>query len=61
MHPGLLVLRLAFYDLSKDTVVARGRWQLERAADKPWGRFVLVMRYVEGAWRVVIDFTTRGG
>ncbi len=57
--------QLAFSELSMsmladDTVVCRGRWQLNRAKDAPWGRFVIVLRRFDDGWKVVADYTTSG-
>lgn len=51
---------LEFADLAPDAVAARGRWQLTRARDAPWGWFVLVLRRDDGEWRIVLDYTTSG-
>ncbi len=47
--------------LSDDEILVVGAWKLSRQKDKPWGRFVLVMRKVEAGWRVVLDYTNLGG
>ncbi|HWT03311.1 MAG TPA: nuclear transport factor 2 family protein [Pyrinomonadaceae bacterium] len=44
--------------MSKDTAVAHGRWQLTRAADKPHGRFTLILRRAGKNWRIVHDHTS---
>lgn len=44
--------------LSADSAVALGRWELERAADRPWGLFTLVFRRLPEGWRVVHDHTS---
>jgi ketosteroid isomerase-like protein len=54
---------LTFYDLeikviSKDTAVALGRWQLQRAQDTPHGRFTLIFRRTHDGWRIVHDHTS---
>jgi ketosteroid isomerase-like protein len=55
--------RLSFNELeitvlSGDAAVVLGRWQLDREKDQPQGHFTLVMRRVDGAWRVAHDHTT---
>jgi uncharacterized protein (TIGR02246 family) len=55
--------RLSFNELeitvlSRDAAVVLGRWQLGREKDQPQGHFTLLMRKVDGAWRVAHDHTT---
>ncbi len=51
--------QLAFYALGGEELVCTGRWRLERAEDRPGGRFQLVFRKIEGAgWRIVLDYTS---
>ena len=44
--------------LSPDAAVAHGRWKLERAGDTPSGLYTLVMRRIDGDWKIVSDTTT---
>lgn len=55
--------RLAFSDLEitplgEDAVLVLGRWQLERAADRPGGIFTLVARRFPEGWRIIHDHTS---
>lgn len=44
--------------LSADAAIAHGKWQLDWQGQKPWGLYTLVLRKVEGEWRIVSDTTT---
>ena len=44
--------------LSPDSAVALGRWKLERAKDRPHGRFTLIFRRLPEGWRIVHDHTS---
>lgn len=44
--------------LSKDAAVVLGSWSLERATDKPGGKFTLIFRKFKESWRIVHDHTT---
>lgn len=44
--------------LSSDAGVALGRWRLERAKDRPHGRFTLIFRRLPEGWRIVHDHTS---
>jgi conserved hypothetical protein len=44
--------------LSSDAAVVLGRWRLERAKDRPHGRFTLIFRRLPGGWRIVHDHTS---
>lgn len=44
--------------LAPDAAVAHGRWQLEREGDAPSGLYTLVLRKIDGAWRIISDTTT---
>ncbi len=44
--------------LSKDAAVVLGSWSLERATDKPGGKFTLIFRKFREGWRIVHDHTT---
>src|SRR6266481_4670238 len=53
---------LTFSDLeialfSPDAAVALGRWRLERAKDRPHGRFTLIFHKTADGWRIVLDHT----
>lgn len=55
--------KLAFSELEitalgKDAALVLGRWQLERAADKPGGLFTLILRRFPEGWRIVHDHTS---
>jgi ketosteroid isomerase-like protein len=55
--------RLSFDDLevhplSADAAWALGRWRLELEADTLGGAYTLVLREVEGQWRIVHDHTS---
>ena len=43
--------------LSQDSAMVLGRWRLERANDRPHGRFTLIFRRLPG-WRIVHDHTS---
>jgi len=49
---------LQFDDLGDDHVLVQGTWQLEREVGPIGGRYVLVMREIDGDWKVVLDYTT---
>ncbi len=36
----------------------KGRWELTRDKDKPWGLFTLHMRKIDGEWVIVSDHTS---
>jgi ketosteroid isomerase-like protein len=44
--------------LSSDAAVVLGRWKLERAKDRPHGRFTLIFRRLPAGWRIVHDHTS---
>jgi ketosteroid isomerase-like protein len=44
--------------LSPDSAVALGRWKLQRAKDRPHGRFTLIFRRLPEGWRIVHDHTS---
>jgi ketosteroid isomerase-like protein len=44
--------------LSPDSAVALGRWKLQRANDRPHGRFTLIFRRLPDGWRIVHDHTS---
>ncbi len=49
---------LTYEPLKEDEVLVRGIWRLTGTTKgAPYGRFVLVMRRLDGAWRVVLDYT----
>ncbi len=55
--------RLTFSDLeitvlAPDAALVLGRWQLERAADRPGGVFTLVARKFPEGWRIIHDHTS---
>jgi uncharacterized protein (TIGR02246 family) len=44
--------------LSPDSAVVLGRWKLERANDRPYGRFTLIFKRLPEGWRIVHDHTS---
>ena len=44
--------------LGNDAAVVLGRWKLERAKDRPHGRFTLIFRRINDGWRIVHDHTS---
>jgi ketosteroid isomerase-like protein len=44
--------------LSADAAIAHGAWKLERDGDAPSGLYTLVMRKIDGEWRIISDTTT---
>jgi ketosteroid isomerase-like protein len=57
---------LAFSDLvvtmlAPDAALVFGKWELTRAADKPWGLFTLTMKKTADGWKVFQDHTSSGG
>lgn len=44
--------------LSGDSAIAFGRWQLFRETDAPAGLFTLIFRRIEGEWVIVHDHTS---
>jgi ketosteroid isomerase-like protein len=56
---GLLTLSdLEIVSLSPDSAVALGRWKLQRAKERPHGRFTLIFRRLPEGWRIVHDHTS---
>lgn len=49
---------LEFKPLAEVYILASGRWQLTRAADRPHGRFTLILRRGPGGWRIIHDHTS---
>jgi ketosteroid isomerase-like protein len=54
---------LGFHDLvleplSPVIVVAMGIWELQRKADRPWGRFTLILQKKPEGWRITHDHTS---
>jgi ketosteroid isomerase-like protein len=48
--------------LGSDATLARGSWRLQmRNGEEPHGLFTLVLRRIDGAWRIVHDHTSSGG
>lgn len=57
--------QLSFTDLeidvlSDDAALVFGRWELKRANDNPGGLFTLLMRKLDGEWKIVSDHTSAG-
>ena len=55
--------KLTFSDLevevfSANAAIAKGRWELERADDRPHGRFTLIFSHLPEGWRIVYDHTS---
>jgi ketosteroid isomerase-like protein len=44
--------------LSPDSAVVLGRWKLQRAKDRPHGRFTLIFRRLPEGWRIAHDHTS---
>ncbi|MEO1659943.1 MAG: DUF4440 domain-containing protein [Pseudomonadota bacterium] len=44
--------------LDDDAAIVHGAWALERAEDRPSGLFTLVLKDLEGGWKIVSDTTT---
>ena len=44
--------------LCSDAAVVLGRWRLERAKDRPHGRFTLIFKRLPDGWRIVQDHTS---
>jgi ketosteroid isomerase-like protein len=49
---------IEFNLLSPDVAVVLGRWRLERAKDRPHGRFTLIFKRLPEGWRIVHDHTS---
>jgi hypothetical protein len=47
--------------LGEDAALARGAWRLVTSDGKePHGLFTLILRRIDGAWRIVHDHTSQG-
>lgn len=46
-------------ELGEDAVLLLGRWKLKREDDQPGGNFSLVMRRIEGQWKIIHDHTSK--
>jgi ketosteroid isomerase-like protein len=44
--------------LGPDAAVVFGKWELTRAADRPWGLFTLVLKRTPDGWRIFSDHTS---
>ena len=44
--------------LSPDSALVLGRWSLQRAQDRPHGRFTLIFKRLPEGWRIVHDHTS---
>lgn len=44
--------------LAPDAALVFGKWELQRANDKPWGLYTLVLRKLDGRWLIVSDHTS---
>lgn len=44
--------------LAPDAAIVHGRWKLTREHDAPGGLFTLVLRQIEGEWKIISDTTT---
>jgi len=44
--------------LAPDSAVVLGRWNLQRAKNRPHGRFTLIFRRLPEGWRIVLDHTS---
>jgi ketosteroid isomerase-like protein len=45
--------------LAADAALLLGRWKLDRANDKPNGNFSLVLRKIDGHWKIIHDHTSK--
>ena len=50
-------LEVSLFGLGDDAV-AHGGWALARAGDHPSGLFTLILRKIDGEWKIVSDTTT---
>lgn len=44
--------------LSEDYYYVTGGWKLQRAADAPFGYYTLLLRKINGAWKIVSDHSS---
>ncbi|MEM5518702.1 nuclear transport factor 2 family protein [Henriciella sp. AS95] len=44
--------------LASDAAAVHGRWLLTRANDAPSGLFTLILRKIQGDWKIISDTTT---
>jgi len=44
--------------LTKDKAFVLGSWNLKREKDEPQGYFTLLLRKIEGEWKVVVDHSS---
>lgn len=56
---------LAFTDISVELLppgaaMVFGTWRLKREKDEPWGLFTLLLKNINGEWRIVHDHTSSG-
>ena len=51
-------LELGIRQVTGETAIATGAWQLTRAKDKPGGRFTLIVERKTEGWRIVYDHTS---
>lgn len=54
-------LKFTFYEfqfISSDACLVTGRYRLKRTADEPTGMFTLLIRKIDGNWRIVYDHTS---
>ncbi|MEY2487174.1 MAG: hypothetical protein QOH39_2822 [Verrucomicrobiota bacterium] len=49
---------LEIQPLNDDAALVLGRWALDRAADKPHGRFTLIFKRTADGWKIVHDHTS---
>ena len=47
--------------ISKNSAIVHGQWELERANGTPWGLFTLVVRKFDNSWKITSDTITYGG
>ena len=52
---------LEVIEISDDAAIVHGGWALARDGDTPSGLFTLLLRKIDGAWKVVSDTTTSAG
>lgn len=41
-----------------ETAMVFGKWELQRAADHPWGLFTLIVKKTASGWRIASDHTS---
>jgi ketosteroid isomerase-like protein len=44
--------------LGSQNALVRGRWHLKMKTEQPGGLFTLIMRKINGEWRIIHDHTS---